>query len=96
MKKAIITDNEGCKLETTIPQDQPKPFHCADRLELDENEKCTEQCVFCKPKQTEALGYEKKYTAKDMTEYAMYILNNPVITPFEWYKNNTKTKHNGK
>ena len=43
------------------------------------------------PKQTEVLGYEKKYTAEDMTEYAMYILNNPVITPYEWYK----LKHNG-
>ncbi|MFM2204487.1 MAG: hypothetical protein RLZZ605_1451 [Bacteroidota bacterium] len=38
------------------------------------------------PKQNEAFGYEKKYTAKDMTEYALYILNNPVITPYEWYK----------
>ena len=42
------------------------------------------------PKQTEAFGYEKKYTAKDMTDYALYILNNKVITPFEWYKNNRK------
>ena len=42
------------------------------------------------PKQTKAFGYEKKYTAKDMTDYALYILNNKVITPFEWYKNNRK------
>jgi len=35
-------------------------------------------------------GYEKKYTAKDMTDYSTYILNNKVITPFEWYKNNRK------
>jgi hypothetical protein len=37
-----------------IPKEEPKqPFYCSDKLELDDNEKCTTQCDVCsgKPKQ---------------------------------------------
>ena len=73
-------------MNENIPQDQPKQ-HLIDIIKSDEG-----LGLYDQPKQTieESLvfGYEKKYTAKDMTDYAIYILNNKVITPFEWYKNN--------
>ena len=36
------------------------------------------------------VGFQKRYTDQDMTEYALYILNNKVITAQEWFNQNKK------